>query len=456
MPSETAPLATALSTWLHRNAVAIPDRPALILGGVVMSWAVLRDRAEAQAAPATTPLIAGQSSDELTLLAYAAAVAGRAFFPVNPALPADPWHRLVGPGGGAELIVATSGTSGAAKAVMLSPGNLRAHVAASRARLRLAPDDQWLNCLPLFHVGGLMILWRCAEAGARVLLHNRFDVAAVADALPEVTHVSLVPTMLARLLDAGVAPGPRLRVCLVGGAALPGPLAERALAAGWPLCPTYGMSETASQVATLVPARPGWRPGLVGAPLQGLEVLLDGGRIRVRGGSVMLGYANPAMRPGDGLVDGWYETGDLGAWDEAGRLVVLGRADDVLISGGENIHPQAVEEVAARCPGVQAVGVTAQADALWGDRLVAVVVGTVSETDFLLWCRERLPPAQRPRHMQRAASLPLNATGKLDRKALRRSLAEQRFEPSPLGGPVVRPVDALDQPAGTVEQEGHR
>jgi O-succinylbenzoic acid--CoA ligase len=230
--------------------------------------------------------------------------------------------------------------------------------------------------------------------------------------------------MLARLLDAGVAPGRRLRVCLVGGAALPGALAERALAADWPLCPTYGMSEVASQAATLVNATPGWRPGTVGVPLDGLEIALTDGRIRVRGDAVMLGYANPEMRPGDGLVDGWYETGDLGEWDGSDRLVVLGRADDVLISGGENVHPQTVEEVASRCPGVRAVGVTACADTLWGDRLVAAVVGDVSEDAVLGWCRERLPPAFRPKQVVMLKALPLNASGKLDRRELRRLLAE--------------------------------
>lgn len=416
---------SALTSWLRRNAAAIPDRPALILDGQTLSWAELSGRARSLAVPAPLPLIVAESNDRLALLAYAAGEAGRAFFPVNPALPLAPWRDLVGPGGEAELIVGTSGTTGAAKAVMLGPDGLRAHVTASRGRLGLGPEDVWLDGLPLFHVGGLMILWRCAEAGATVLLHDHFDVAAMAEALPDASHVSLVPTMLARLIEAGIVPGPRLRVCLVGGAALPGALAERALAAGWPLCPTYGMSEAGSQVATLVRAEPGWRAGTVGTALEGLEVALVEGRIRVRGAAVMLGYANPAMRPGDGLSDGWFETGDLGAWDEAGRLVVLGRADDVLISGGENIHPQAVEEVAARCPGVQAVGITAQTDTLWGDRLVAMVVGSVGEAEFLDWCRNHLPPALRPKQIVHLESLPLNATGKLDRAALRRSWPEK-------------------------------
>lgn len=412
---------TCLGEWLRRNAVDRPSCPAVSR----LNWSALLERAQALAAPDARPLVA---SGNLALAACGAALAGRAFFPLNPALPTDMRARLaslVGPGGGIELIVATSGSSGEAKAVMLTPDALRAHATASQARLGLAAEDTWLNVMPLFHVGGLMILWRCAEAGAAVLLHDRFDPARVAEDLPKVTHVSLVPAMLARLLDDGLAPGPRLRVCLVGGAALPGALAERALAAGWPLCPTYGMSEAASQVATLVPARPGWRPGTVGRPLDGLEIALADGRIRVRGGMAMAGYANPAMRPGEGLQDGWFETGDLGAWDEAGNLVVLGRADDVLISGGENIHPLAVEEIVARCPGVAAAAITARPDAVWGDRLVAVLVGGVSDDDFLQWCAGHLPPFMRPRQVLRLPALPLNATGKLDRLALRRLAGEQ-------------------------------
>lgn len=407
---------TCLGEWLRRNAAERPGSPAL--SG--LTWADLQDRAQALAEPGERPLIA---STDLALAAYAAALAGRAFFPLNPALPAETRARLaglVGPGGNVELIVATSGSSGEAKAVMLPPHALRAHAAASRARLALAAEDVWLDVLPLFHVGGLMILWRCAEAGAAVLLHDRFDPARVAADLPRATHVSLVPAMLARLLDAGVPPGPRLRVCLVGGAALPGPLAERALAAGWPLCPTYGMSEAASQVATLVPASPGWRPGTVGRPLDGLELSLVDGRIAVRGAMVMAGYANPAMRPGEGLRDGWFATGDLGAWDADGSLVVLGRADDVLISGGETIHPLAVEEIAARCPGVAAVAITARPDAVWGDRLVAAVVGEVTDEAFLAWCADHLPSFMRPREVVRLPALPLNATGKVDRRGLRR------------------------------------
>lgn len=321
------------------------------------------------------------------------------------------------------LIIATSGSTGTPKGAMLTGRNLASAVRASRRRLPIDPGDVWLGCLPTYHIGGLSVMFRCIEAGATTLLHPRFDVQAVAADLEggHVTHVSLVPAMLAQLLDANCRPAASLRWVLIGGAGLPAALAARATAAGWPICPSYGMSEAGSQVATCVRAAD-WRPGMAGEPLPGLEIgTSPSGRIRVRGPSVMAGYVNPALAPGDGLDDdGWFETNDLGGLDAAGRLQVLGRADDLLISGGENVHPAIVEDLAGHCPGVRAIGVTGRPDPTWGDLLVAVVVGTVEEADFLGWCRSHVPSHQRPRAMVKAESLPMTNGGKLDRAALRR------------------------------------
>jgi O-succinylbenzoic acid--CoA ligase len=266
-------------------------------------------------------------------------------------------------------------------------------------------------------------LFRCLEAGATMLLHRRFDPLAVAADMADgkATHVSLVPAMLGQLLDLGCRPSPRLRHVLVGGAGLPLAMADQALAAGWPIHPSYGMSEAASQVATCGSAI-GWRPGLAGEPLAGIEIATSpDGRIRVRGPSVMAGYVNAGLNPGDGLdADGWFETGDLGGLDVSGCLHVLGRADDVLVSGGEKLHPTEVEGLAGRCPGVHAIGVTGKTDANWGDLVVAVVVGEVTEPAFLDWCRTHLPSHLRPRRMLSVGALPLTAGGKIDRQALRR------------------------------------
>ncbi len=456
-------------SWLRRRAAETPDDIALISESGPRSFLALDRHIDrlAQAlldygAPPGRSLgcISGHA-EMLAFLSLAAPRAGLALLPANPKLAPsqaaalfaktgltavlcddpDKHPTLAGRISTAEmtlpataparsaaadavhLIIATSGSTGTPKGVMLSGRNLAAAVRGSRRRLPIDPGDVWLGCLPLHHIGGLSVIFRCLEAGATALLHPRFDLQAVAADLAggRATHVSLVPAMLAQLLDAGCRPSARLRWALIGGAGLPAALAKRAVAAGWPICPSYGMSEAGSQVATCA-RRDEWQPGQAGEPLPGLEVGTSAsGRIRVRGPSVMVGYVNKTMTPGDGLdADGWFETNDLGGLDAEGRLQVLGRADDLLISGGENIHPATVENLAGHCPGVQALGVTGRPDPTWGDLLVAVVVGSVDEADFLDWCRAHVPSHQRPRAMVKADALPLTSGGKLDRAALRR------------------------------------
>jgi O-succinylbenzoic acid--CoA ligase len=332
-----------------------------------------------------------------------------------------------------QLIVPTSGTTiSSPRGVMLCGGNLSAAVVASRQRVELDSADIWLVCLPMFHIAGLSVQLRCLQAGAAMLLHDGFDPASVWRDLRQrgVTHISLVPTMLARLLyqAAGAPPPQTLRVVLVGGGPLPSALAQRAFHTGWPLYPTYGMSETASQVATLAEISEHWRYSDVGKPLEGVQVdIVDRsgrkthgkGRIRISGPTVMTGYANPEGISGIGLNEGRFISNDLGRIDANGHLHVLGRADDVIIRGGENIHPQEVEEQLLRCPGVDEVAVTALPDALWGQRLVALVVGSVAETDFYRWCQVQLPRFQRPDRVIKVKGLVRNCIGKIDRRALR-------------------------------------
>jgi O-succinylbenzoic acid--CoA ligase len=321
------------------------------------------------------------------------------------------------------LMVATSGSSGQPRAVMLTAHNLRAAAQAAAAHTPLRPDDRWLACLPLFHIGGFSILVRCALAGAEALLRQDFDAERVWHALgtQRITHLSLVPTMLAQLLDLTPhTPPPSLRHVLVGGAALSGELAERAARQGWPLQPTYGMSETASQVATLARLSLPWRPGLVGRPLPGVEVKQDAdGRLKVRGPMVMAGYANPAHRRGDGLVDGWFVSSDLGQFTTEGELVISGRVDAVIVSGGKKVHPAWVEEALTRCPGVNSAGVVGRADAIWGELVTVVYSGEVDAESVLSWCRDNMSGPSRPRAALRVAALPLLTNGKPDRRALR-------------------------------------
>lgn len=380
-----------LIRWLERAAASNPDAPALIVEDAVFSYSALL---------ATAP----ELPQRLAMLLQQAGLPGHA-----------------------ELLIATSGSTGEPKSVMLSAANLEAAVQASRSRIPLEPGDIWLACLPLQHIGGIAIFYRCTEAGAAMLLHEDFDAAHVLAAMQRhgVTHVSLVPAMLARLLDAGPPPA-SLKYALVGGGPLSANLAWRAHQAGWPICPTYGMSETTSQVATLAAFPPDWREGMVGPPLPGVSVeIVDEiglptkgeGRIRVRGPSVMLGYANAAREAGHGLLDGWFVSGDRGCFDERGNLVVLGRHDDMLVSGGVNVHPAEVEGLLLACPDVNDVAVTAVNDEVWGDRITALVVGDNLRA-VADWCRMHLPSALRPRRFLAVAALPRNAMGKLERKRL--------------------------------------
>ncbi|MFQ5995465.1 MAG: class I adenylate-forming enzyme family protein [Acidiferrobacterales bacterium] len=337
-----------------------------------------------------------------------------------------------------QLFVATSGVSAKPRAVMLTGENLAASVHASRKQIALEPDAVWLNCLPLVHIGGFMILLRCAYAGATVLLHEGFDASRVwVDLIErEVTHISLVPAMLARLLDhcSDQPPPTRLRRVLIGGSALSATLAKRARDAGWPLIVTYGMSETASHV-TLCDLDGNWAPGHVGKPVPEARIeIVDEtgnptggtGRIQIGGPMVMVGYANAEGACGIGVSNAAYMSDDLGCVGDDGQLHVAGRADDILISGGKNIHPQDVEEKLLTCPGVQDVAVTARHDDIWGDVLVALFVGSAAANDINNWCSHNMASSLRPREIVKVSSLPRNRLGKLKRQALARLIPAER------------------------------
>lgn len=456
-----------LDHWLAAGARLHPATPALLAPQAAWTYAELAALANRGSdflrsgglAAGHIAAIAGNAS-ELALASVACATAGVALLPLDPLsaetrwpalhalggervrrIPALPAESLAEPPaastpsvqhGAADdlaLVIATSGSEGVPKAVMLTHANLDAAAAASNETLPLAADDIWLDCLPLHHIGGMAILYRCLRAGATALLHEGFDAAAVWRDLQAhpVTHLSLVPAMLARLLDCadGKAPPGRLRYVLVGGAALSRPLFERARAAGWPICPTWGMSECAAQAATLLAPGSDWQEGEVGTLLPGFEArIATDGRIRLRGPQVMAGYLNPAGTPGLGLDSGWLVTGDLGRIDARGRITILGRADDVFISAGVNVHPLEVESCLAACPGVTDIAVTALPDPVWGDALVALVVGTAEIETVTDWSRQYLASAQRPRRVLRVDRLPRNAMGKIERAALRKLAGE--------------------------------
>jgi len=335
-------------------------------------------------------------------------------------------------------VLFTSGTSGRGKGARLSAGNFTASAVAAEQRLGAAVRERWLACMPLFHVGGLSILLRSVMFGGAVRLLPRFDAAAVSDALDgsDGAGVSLVPTRLSRLLahrGTRRAP-PGLRVLLLGGAAAAPALIARALEAGYPVRPTYGLTEATSQVATAAPPAPGaTRPSPM-LPLDGFAVRIvaadgtdvavgESGEILVRGPTTMQGYLNDADATARALRDGWLHTGDIGFLDAIGALQVLDRRDDLVVSGGENVYPAEIEAVLLEHPAVADAGVTGVPDDDLGARVVAWIVsepGVVPDAEALRsHCRERLARFKQPREFRYVDSLPRNAAGKLLRRDLR-------------------------------------
>jgi len=324
------------------------------------------------------------------------------------------------------LVIETSGSSGSPKAAMLSQGAVLASCSEVNTRLGLGPRDLWLCCLPRHHIGGLVIAYRCALAGAALLVHRAFDAATVADDLAKwaVTHVSLVPPMLAGLLAVGTPPPPSLRVALIGGQALSATLTRQALDAGWPLLLTYGMTETCSQIATSEPLTRVPEAGVVGAPLPRLTLDCPAcgeppRSLRVRGPMVMAGYARPDRAPGLGLDQGWLTTADLACRTQEGDLRILGRADEALVIGGVQVYPAEVADRLTQAPGIQAAVVVGIPDAVWGHRLIGVYVGTLAGPELTAWCRAHLPRRQRPAAVVRLDALPLLPSGKYDLARIR-------------------------------------
>ena len=334
-------------------------------------------------------------------------------------------------------VVFTSGTSGSPKPIALSLRNHLWSALGHAWRIGLRPDDRWLACLPLWHVGGLAIVLRSVLAGSAILLHQRFDPEAIARSLHEdhPTLISLVPTMLRRLLAARV-PAMTLRAALVGGAAASPALLKEAVAARWPVAPTYGSTETASQVATLPPHDPRIREGSVGLPLVGTRIRIvdatgrvlppgESGEIQVRGPTISAGM----VEPDGGLVpmvmaDGWLPMPDLGHLAPDGSLRVLGRRDDIIVTGGENVAPGEIEDALARLPEVLDVAVAAVPDAEWGQVVGAWIVPRGETAPSLEGVRAAmqgiLASYKLPRRLFVVDALPRTAAGKLRRSLLAR------------------------------------
>jgi O-succinylbenzoic acid--CoA ligase len=312
---------------------------------------------------------------------------------------------------GTAVLIATSGSTGEPKIVELSADALRHSAAATLRRLAARPGERWLCCLPTSHIAGIQILVRSLVGGTEPIIHERFAAAAVARCAADTAHVALVPTQLRRLIDAG-ADLAAFRTILLGGAAAPPDLLAAARAAGGRVVTTYGMSETCG--------------GCVydGVPLDDVSVDIGpGGLIRLAGPVLFSGYRLRPDLTAAALRGRWFRTGDLGARDGDGAVRVLGRADDVINTGGEKVVASAVERVLADHPAVKEVAVVGRADPDWGQQVVAVVVPAgppPALDDLRAWVRRRLPACAAPRELELTAAIPLLPSGKPDRERLRR------------------------------------
>lgn len=431
-------------------ALARPTHPALeVVGGPRMSWAELALEVAGRAAAlrdagvkaGEVHALLGEPSCAWIANFWALTWLGAAPAPLPPRAPAaeleralaalspaglwvDPGHPEAARGGwpvpaapGAEpvdwplqsprLVVLSSGTTGPQRPIALTALQLAFSAFGSAIRLGHLPEDRWLCPLPLHHIGGLSVLLRAAFYGTTAVLLPRFDAALASAQLDRVALASLVPTMLSAILDARKdEPFPRsLRALLIGGAETPPALLDRCRAIAAPVALSWGMSETASQVATRFPGDLSGG-GHSGPPLPFCRVSsTPSGALQVEGPTA----------PG-----GQITTRDLGIVDE-GRVVVQGRADDMILSGGENIDPAEVEAALREHPAVIDAAVVGRSDARWGERPVAFVVlrALVSSEALAAFCRARLAPFKVPDAFIPIAALPEGELGKRSRAALR-------------------------------------
>lgn len=434
-----------MEPWLSRAARMHPDRAALITPAHAWSYGELHEAARSVAGALHEWGIGhgdrvglALPSDELIIALHGCLAIGAAAVPIDLRLTdAERALRLHGvartltelPSGppvaerpfdlsDVATVMYTSGTTAGPKRVELSLSNWLWNACGSAIALGLDPAERWLCPMPLAHVGGLSIALRSAIYGTTVVLHERFDTERVRDVLrdPEerVTLVSLVPTMLARLLDAGLCAPPALRRVLLGGGPIAPALLARARAASIVVAPSFGMTETCSQIVT------------DGFALLGAEVALsDAGELLVRGPSVAHGAISG---------DGWLHTGDLARFDPGGRLEIVGRTAETIVSGGENIAPTEVEAVLLEHEAVSDAAVVGRPDAQWGEAVVALIVprlgwvpahpdGAVADArlteDLRAFCAARLAGFKVPKRFELVEGLPRSTTGKLQRRELR-------------------------------------
>ncbi len=396
-----------IDPWLPRAAALHADRIAIEAPEGSLTYTELLERARLDAAPGSRVALALPPGLDFAVALHATLLARAVAIPVDPrlgereqqALLANADHVLDGPPApGARrqaltppadddvaLVVHTSGTTASPRPVEISFGNIQANALGSAVALGLDPDERWLCPMPLSHVGGLMVLLRSAIYGTRAVLGTA-DRATGDD----ITIASMVPTQLRRLIESGARPGKRLRVLLLGGA----PAAPDLFDAGWPVVETYGLTQACSQVT------------VDGSPLPGVGIdLAPDGEILVTGPTVAGG--------------GTLRTGDLGRMHE-GRLKIIGRKSDTIVTGGENVAPAEVEAALLEHPAVADAAVFARPDPEWGEAVTAAVIlsGPAEPEELRAFVGERLARFKVPKAVEVADVLPRTPSGKLLRREL--------------------------------------
>ncbi len=385
-----------MEPWLERAAALRPDRTAVEAPDGSLTYGELLDRSRRVALDGEPVPIVLPPGLDFAVMLHACLLTGRAAMPVDSRLGEHERAAIMrsaptSVGEDVALVVHTSGTTGEPKPVALTYGNVLAQAQGTAAALGLTDDERWLCPLPLSHVGGLMVLLRSAIYATTAVIGppDRDDV----------TLASMVPTQLARVMDRA----PKLRAVLLGGAAADPTFLKRARVAGWPVAPSYGLTQACSSVTI-------GEIGDVetsGRAIPGVEVdIAPDGEILVAGPTV----------PGGDL-----RTGDLGRLDDRGRLVVIGRKADTIVSGGENVAPAEVEAVLLEHPAVAEAGVFSRPHPEWGEAVTARVVlrSQATELELREWVGERLARFKVPKAIEVAETLPRTSSGKLLRRELR-------------------------------------